>query len=122
MDAVVGDTTIVANRSKYVDFTLPYSESGVSMLVLVNKDDRQNMWIFLKPLHWDLWLTIGLAFFFTAIVVWLLEHGKNDDFKGSWDQKIGLSLWFSFSTMVFAHSKTLNLSFLVSHYDHIYMY
>nr|POF09066.1 glutamate receptor 2.2 [Quercus suber] len=28
LDAVVGDTTIVANRSLYVDFTLPYSESG----------------------------------------------------------------------------------------------
>ncbi|XP_021832745.1 glutamate receptor 2.9-like, partial [Prunus avium] len=35
-DAVVGDTTIVANRSLYVDFTLPYSESGVSMKVVNN--------------------------------------------------------------------------------------
>ncbi|KAJ6373284.1 hypothetical protein OIU76_027591 [Salix suchowensis] len=32
-DAVVGDTTIVFNRSSYVDFTLPYMESGVSMIV-----------------------------------------------------------------------------------------
>jgi hypothetical protein len=32
-DAVIGDTTIVANRSTYVDFTLPFSESGVLMVV-----------------------------------------------------------------------------------------
>ncbi|XP_038981733.1 glutamate receptor 2.2-like [Phoenix dactylifera] len=32
LDAVVGDVTIIANRSLYVDFTLPYTESGVSML------------------------------------------------------------------------------------------
>ncbi|KAJ0030373.1 hypothetical protein Pint_14244 [Pistacia integerrima] len=30
-DAVVGDIAIVGNRSTYVDFMLPYSESGVSM-------------------------------------------------------------------------------------------
>ena len=30
---MVGDTTILANRSLYVDFTLPYTESGVSMVV-----------------------------------------------------------------------------------------
>ncbi|URE08206.1 hypothetical protein MUK42_04415 [Musa troglodytarum] len=32
-DAVVGDVTIRANRSLYVDFTLPFTESGVSMVV-----------------------------------------------------------------------------------------
>ena len=60
-DAVVGDTTIVASRSSYVDFTLPYSESGVSMVVLLKDDVKKNMWIFLKPLSWDLWLEIGRA-------------------------------------------------------------
>uniref|UniRef100_A0A2N9IMB7 Glutamate receptor n=1 Tax=Fagus sylvatica TaxID=28930 RepID=A0A2N9IMB7_FAGSY len=54
-DAVVGDTTIVANRSSYVDFTLPYSESGVSMVVSMKDNEKKNMWIFLKPLSWDLW-------------------------------------------------------------------
>ncbi|KAH9654081.1 glutamate receptor 2.8 [Citrus sinensis] len=73
-DAAVGDTTIVANRSTFVDFTLPYSESGVSMLVLVKDDERKNFWIFLKPLSWDLWLTTGAAFIFTGLVVWVLEH------------------------------------------------
>ncbi|RVW84194.1 Glutamate receptor 2.2 [Vitis vinifera] len=32
-DALVGDITILASRSLYVDFTLPYTESGVSMIV-----------------------------------------------------------------------------------------
>ena len=41
-DAVVGDITIVANRSLYVDFTLPYTESGVSMVVLVKDDKSKN--------------------------------------------------------------------------------
>ena len=48
LDAVVGDTTIVANRYLYVDFTLPYSESGVSMVVLMKDNEKKNIWIFLK--------------------------------------------------------------------------
>ncbi|XP_048327683.2 glutamate receptor 2.7-like [Ziziphus jujuba] len=39
-DAVVGDTTIVANRTKYVDFTSPYTESGVSMLPAISDIDK----------------------------------------------------------------------------------
>ncbi|KAK0599476.1 hypothetical protein LWI29_005653 [Acer saccharum] len=102
-DAVVGDTTILANRSTFVDFTLPYSESGVSMVVLVKDDEKKNFWIFLKPFSWDLWLTTGLAFIFTGLVVWVLEHRVNTDFRGPRDHQIGTLFWFSFSTLVFAH-------------------
>uniref|UniRef100_A0A2N9IK22 Glutamate receptor n=1 Tax=Fagus sylvatica TaxID=28930 RepID=A0A2N9IK22_FAGSY len=103
-DAVVGDITIVANRSLYVDFTLPYSESGVSMVVLVKDDESKNFWIFLKPLSVNLWLTIGAAFIFTGLVIWVLEHRVNTDFRGPPEQQLGLILWFSFSTLAFAHS------------------
>ncbi|EOY29255.1 Glutamate receptor [Theobroma cacao] len=69
-DAVVGDTTIVANRSQYVDFTLPYIESGVSMFVPIRDNRRKNAWVFLKPLTWDLWLTSACFFLFIGFVVW----------------------------------------------------
>uniref|UniRef100_A0A7N2KMT2 Glutamate receptor n=1 Tax=Quercus lobata TaxID=97700 RepID=A0A7N2KMT2_QUELO len=73
-DAVVGDTAIVANRLLYVDFTLPYTESDVSMVVLVKDDENKNLWIFLKPLSINLWLTIGVSFIFIGLVIWVLEH------------------------------------------------
>ncbi|GMY35452.1 glutamate receptor 2.8 [Fagus crenata] len=76
-DAVIGDTTIVANRSSYVDFTLPYFESGVSMVVLMKDNEKKNMWIFLKPQSWDLWLAIGATCIFTGLVTWVLEHHVN---------------------------------------------
>ncbi|KAF9662000.1 hypothetical protein SADUNF_Sadunf18G0007700 [Salix dunnii] len=56
-DAVVGDTTIVYNRSQYVDFTLPYTERGVSMIVPIVDSNSKNAWVFLRPLTWDLWVT-----------------------------------------------------------------
>ncbi|KAF8400393.1 hypothetical protein HHK36_013691 [Tetracentron sinense] len=103
-DVVVGDITIEANRSLYVDFTSPYTENGMSMVVPIKDNERNNAWIFLKPLSWDLWLTIGAAFIFTGVVVWILEHRSNAEFRGSCGQQIGTVLWFSFSTLVFAHS------------------
>ncbi|RWR75356.1 glutamate receptor 2.3-like protein [Cinnamomum micranthum f. kanehirae] len=105
-DAVVGDVTIIANRSSYVDFTLPYTESGVTLVVLV-KENRNKAWIFLKPLRWDVWLTTGLAFIFTGFVVWTLEHRINDEFRGPAPDQVGVTLWFSFSTLVFAHRAKL---------------
>ncbi|KAK8697284.1 hypothetical protein V6N13_113436 [Hibiscus sabdariffa] len=102
-DAVVGDTTIVANRSIYVDFTLPYTESGVSMLVPIRENRKKNAWVFLQPLTSDLWITSGCFFVFIRFTVWILEHRINKDFRGPPAHQIGTSFWFSFSTMVFAH-------------------
>ncbi|KAB1205092.1 Glutamate receptor 2.7 [Morella rubra] len=101
-DAVVGDITILANRSNFVDFTLPFTESGVSMVVPITDNGKKNAWVFLKPLTWDLWLTSCCFFVFTGFVVWFLEHRINEDFRGNHANQIGTSLWFSFSTMVFA--------------------
>ncbi|CAI0376350.1 unnamed protein product [Linum tenue] len=105
LDAVVGDITIIANRSNYVDFTLPYTESGVSMVVPVRPDGSKNAWSFLKPLTWDLWVTTFLFFLFIGFVVWVLEHRISKDFRGPPSHQAGTSLWFSFSTMAFAQRR-----------------
>ncbi|KAG6409698.1 hypothetical protein SASPL_127740 [Salvia splendens] len=111
-DIVAGDVTIVANRSQYVDFTLPYTESGVAMIVPLKDVKRKNAWIFLKPLTWELWLTSFCSFVFLGFLIWLLEHERNDRFQGSFWYQVGTIFWFGFSTMVFAHKEKLrsNLS------------
>ncbi|KAL4654551.1 hypothetical protein ACB092_01G387600 [Castanea dentata] len=87
-DAAVGDITIMPHHS---------------MVVLVKDDESKNLWIFLKPLSLNLWLTTGAAFIFTGLVVWVLEHRVNSEFRGSPKQQLGLIFWFSFSTLAFAH-------------------
>ncbi|KAH0660668.1 hypothetical protein KY289_029416 [Solanum tuberosum] len=111
-DAVVGDITILASRSEYVDFTLPFSESSISAVVPVRNDDRKNAWIFLKPLKTELWIATGAFFVFIGFVVWVLEHRVNKDFRGPKRKQVGMIFWFSFSTLVFAHKEkiTSNLS------------
>ncbi|XP_039118465.1 glutamate receptor 2.2-like, partial [Dioscorea cayenensis subsp. rotundata] len=114
-DAVVGDVTIISNRSNYIDFTLPYTESGVSMIALVKENKRRNMWIFVKPLTTNLWLGTLSFFFFTGCIVWLIEHRINPEFRGPPSQQLGIIFYFAFSTLVFAHRERLqsNLSRVV---------
>ncbi|CAF1863909.1 unnamed protein product [Brassica oleracea] len=101
-DAAVGDITIRANRFLSVDFTLPYTESGVFMLVPM-KDIENNTWFFLQPWSLDLWVTTVCFFIFIGFIVWILEHRVNTDFRGPPHHQIGTSFWFSFSTINFAH-------------------
>nr|ABW74564.1 glutamate receptor 3 [Boechera divaricarpa] len=103
LDALAGDVTITAHRSLYADFTLPFTESGVSMMVRVRDNENKNTWVFLKPWSLDLWVTTGCFFVLIGFVVWLFEHRVNTDFRGPPHHQIGTSFWFSFSTMVFAH-------------------
>ncbi|MCL7051139.1 hypothetical protein MKW94_024526 [Papaver nudicaule] len=106
-DVVVGDVTITANRSKYVDFTLPYNEGGVSMIVLVKKDMSKDTWVFLKPLELKLWVTTGAFFIIIGAVIWILEHRVNREFRGGPHSMYqwGTMLSFSFSMLVFAHKE-----------------
>ncbi|XP_059626903.1 glutamate receptor 2.2-like [Cornus florida] len=108
-DVVMGDTTITANRSLYVDFTMPYTDLGVGTIARV---DNKNMWIFLKPLDSNLWLTSAVFFLLTGFVVWVIEHPVNEEFQGSAAQQMEMIFWFSFSTLVFTHREKLlnNLS------------
>ncbi|KAK8344793.1 hypothetical protein V6Z12_A07G103100 [Gossypium hirsutum] len=56
-DAAVGDITITANRSLYLDFTFPFTDMGVGM-----------------PVTPGLWLTVVGFYVLTALVIWLIER------------------------------------------------
>lgn len=114
---VVGDVAILWNRTNYVDFTLPYSEIGITMLVPVKVDGRKSAWVFMKPLETKLWITILVFFICTGLVVWFLEYRVNKEFRG-----FGMIFWFSFSTLVFAHSKSLSNYTLLYVIDQLYTF
>ncbi|KAG6502089.1 hypothetical protein ZIOFF_041978 [Zingiber officinale] len=111
-DAVVGDTTILANRTHFVDFTMPYAESGVSMVVSVEKNNSTGMWIFLQPLTPDLWWAIFAVFVLTGFMLWMIERRNIEEFPGTPFQQLGTVFYYVFSIAFFAHAERLtsNLS------------
>ncbi|XP_057985217.1 glutamate receptor 3.5 isoform X2 [Hevea brasiliensis] len=101
-DAAVGDVTIVTNRTKIVDFTQPYMESGLVVVAPV-KEKKSSPWAFLKPFTVQMWCVTGAFFLFVGAVVWILEHRINHEFRGPPRQQLITVFWFSFSTMFFSH-------------------
>lgn len=101
-DAAVGDIAIVTNRTKIVDFTQPYVESGLVVVAPVKKLNS-SPWAFLSPFSPLMWAVTAVFFLIVGVVVWILEHRINDEFRGSPTKQIMTILWFGFSTMFFAH-------------------
>ncbi|KAH9320747.1 hypothetical protein KI387_015386, partial [Taxus chinensis] len=103
-DAVVGDSTILWNRSMYVGFSQPYSQTGLVMMVPITKV-RGKTRIFLRPFTAGLWAVSGAFFLFTAFLVWLMEHHDNEEFSGKISQQVITSLTLSLSAFVFAYKE-----------------
>ncbi|KAK6258082.1 Ionotropic glutamate receptor [Theobroma cacao] len=101
-DAAVGDFAITTNRTRMVDFTQPYIESGLVVVAPVRKRNP-NEWAFLRPFTPMMWCVTGIFFLVVGVVVWILEHRINDDFRGPPKRQIVTVLWFSFSTLFFSH-------------------
>ena len=107
-DAAIGDLTILYNRTNYMEFTQPYAESGLSMIVPVKSKDSTLM--FMKPFTPEMWVATTAAFIYTMFIVWFLEHQSNPEFKGPSKDQISNVLWFTFSSLFYAHSKFLFLN------------
>lgn len=106
-DAVVGDITILLERAKNMEFTVPYAESGLSMIVQLQTEE--SAWMFIKPFTKEMWAVTGGILIYTMCIVWILEHPYNPEFGGPWRNQIATALWFTSSSLFFAHSMYLSL-------------
>ncbi|CAN6463990.1 unnamed protein product [Victoria cruziana] len=105
-DAAVGDIAIVTSRTKIVDFTQPYAESGL-VVVAPTKKMKSGAWTFLRPFTLKMWGGTIAFFLVMGMVIWILEHKVNTDFRGSPRKQAVTVVWFSFSTMFFAHREVI---------------
>ncbi|XP_047329418.1 glutamate receptor 3.3-like [Impatiens glandulifera] len=104
-DGAVGDIAIVTNRTKIVDFTQPFAASG---LVVMTSFKKQNSgaWAFLRPFSPLMWAVTASFFLLVGAVIWILEHRLNDEFRGPPRKQFITILWFSLSTLFFAHRES----------------
>lgn len=91
-DAVAGDIAIVTNRTKVVDFTQPYIESGLVVVAPVRKMNS-SPWAFMRPFTLSMWGVTGAFFVLVGVVVWILEHKLNDEFRGPPKKQLITILW-----------------------------
>ncbi|KQK19199.1 glutamate receptor 2.5 isoform X2 [Brachypodium distachyon] len=106
-DGAVGDVTITAERVSGTDFTMPYTQSGVSMLVLAEDAPETIRWTFVKPLSGRLWFATAVSFLYTGFVVWMIEQPRNQEYEGSCLKQCSNALYFVFSTLTFSHGQSI---------------
>ncbi|XP_078150481.1 glutamate receptor 2.8-like [Carex rostrata] len=102
-DIVIGDIIIRYNRSLYADFSMPYTDSGVGMIVRVKQAENKNTFIFLQPLSFDLWLGSFLFLIYTGITIWILEPKMRGPMKRSISRHVGTIVQLS----LFAYQEKL---------------
>ncbi|KAM0003433.1 putative solute-binding protein family 3/ domain of MltF [Helianthus debilis subsp. tardiflorus] len=89
-DALVGDISIITKRIKIVDFTQPYVESGLVVLVPIKKlNSRSTFW----PFTPQMWVVSMCFFILIGVVMWILEHTQNDEFGGTPKKQLVTILW-----------------------------
>ncbi|KAJ6383563.1 hypothetical protein OIU78_026952 [Salix suchowensis] len=103
-DAVVANTAIVANRFQSGDFSQPYADSGLQMLIFVRTKNINRAWLFTKPFSASMWISIGAINIYNGFVVWLIERNdeRNRDAeirRGSLLKQIGYMLYSAFKTL-----------------------
>lgn len=98
-DIAIGDITIRYNRTLYVDFTVPYTKSGVAMVVPLNEKRNKDRWIFLKPLSKGMWFGSIIFFIYTGVAIWLMErlngNGHLQDLFSA--KQLGIIMFFPIS-------------------------
>ncbi|GMY31949.1 glutamate receptor 2.8-like [Fagus crenata] len=98
-DAVVGDVAIVAKRYRHAEFTIPYTESGLVMIVPVRPQTSNRGWLFVKPFTKAMWALIGAIIVYNGFVVWLIERNHCPVLRGSPLNQIGALLCLGFTTL-----------------------
>ncbi|KAK1371886.1 Lig_chan domain-containing protein/SBP_bac_3 domain-containing protein/ANF_receptor domain-containing protein [Heracleum sosnowskyi] len=98
--AVAGDVTILEARHKFADFSQPYTESGMVLIVPIQSRLPSRMWLFMKPFTTKMWGLIVAITIYNGFTVWLIERSHNDEFRSGpvWNQ-IGTLYWLAFSTL-----------------------
>ncbi|XP_049349030.1 glutamate receptor 2.9-like [Solanum verrucosum] len=116
LDAAVGDTSILAERYEYAEFSQPYIDSGLVMIVTERPRLNKLQFIVIKAFKLKLWILLAVMSMSTGVVIWLNEYvNDNPDFSGSFPQLIGSMLWFSVTVLSFSQRESIksNLSRLV---------
>ncbi|KAF8391283.1 hypothetical protein HHK36_023585 [Tetracentron sinense] len=107
-DAVVGDTAILAKRSEHAEFSHPYTEPGLVMIVTVQPKTSNRCWLFMRPFTKSMWVLTGAINVYNGFVIWMIERNHYSELKGSICNQIGIMLWLSFTTLFSLHGERLH--------------
>ena len=83
-DMALGSVTINAQRSQVVDFTSPYGEVGIGMMISNGNSARPLITMeFLEPFGTSLWFAIVTTIFTILVALWFLDRKTGEFYSKS---------------------------------------
>ncbi|XLS62494.1 hypothetical protein HN51_016722 [Arachis hypogaea] len=102
LDAAVGDISILAYRYHLVEFSQPYIDSGLNMVVVEKPNKSKQTWMFMDAFTKEMWLMMAAMHVLVGFVIWLIEREENEELQG-----LGAMLWFLVTVIFLAHREPI---------------
>ncbi|XP_027926855.1 glutamate receptor 2.8-like isoform X2 [Vigna unguiculata] len=98
-DAVI-DVTIISYRYQYTEFTQPYTDPGVVMVVPLKSKVDHRAWLFLKPFTKSMWVLILAMVIYNGFILWMLERRHSPEITGSVLNQTGTMAWLALTPLI----------------------
>ncbi|MGK7932204.1 MAG: transporter substrate-binding domain-containing protein [Microcystaceae cyanobacterium] len=100
LDVLIGPISITAERLRTVDFTQPYFQANIGLLV---SSETPSVWSRIRPLFGIAIISsvgiLFLALFIVGNCIWLAEHRRNEQFPKAYIPGVANGIWFSLVTL-----------------------
>lgn len=97
---MVADTAIVANRCQYAEFSQPYTDSDLQILVYITPTTFGRAWLILRPFTTTMWVAIILVNILCGLTVYVIEQAHDRKaFRGGAMNQTLVMLTLSFTTL-----------------------
>jgi glutamate receptor, ionotropic, invertebrate len=73
-DLAVCDITITEERKKVVDFSVPFMTLGISILYTKKQEPEPELFSFLNPYTFDVWLYTATAYCVVSIILFICSR------------------------------------------------
>ncbi|XP_014500728.1 glutamate receptor 2.8-like [Vigna radiata var. radiata] len=98
-DAVI-DVSIISYRYQYAEFTQPYTDPGVLMVVPVKSKVDHRGWLFMKPFTKTMWVLILAMVIYNGFILWMLERRHSPEIRGSMLNQTGTMAWLALTPLI----------------------
>ena len=100
-DLFIADTTIMATRRVYVEFSNSIFDNSLKLVARKSSTTSVDMLSFLRPFSWSLWLLVLGVFLFASFLIFLAERHHNENLKHrSILSQVIMSTWYAYGNLV----------------------
>ncbi|XP_017972245.1 PREDICTED: glutamate receptor 3.2-like [Theobroma cacao] len=112
-DAAVGGIVITADRSHIVEFSQPYAELRMVMVVKKKDNGLNRVLWFMSPFSREMWLAMAAMAVFTGLAIWFIELRTCNESTDSPSRQVGAVFYFPFAFLFNEHRPRNRLSYLL---------